>query len=462
MRSSWALCLLLMATWPAEMQGQNLFQRMLGRKQGNSALSDDIPTAALSNGIKIPLVGIGVGNMVQEVIPAIVSHAMRNDKKTRLIDTSSVSQNEHLVAKGIVDGADYLVNAGEEKVEVHVITKVWYTHLGYERTMIAVQNSIEALKPAFDHPNVDLKLHVMIHWPRCYDTIPWMNCEAEENLLPDEIKSLPPPPHTDKVNAWKGSWKALEALYKDENSPVTSIGVSNFHVKELEALVELATVKPHLLEANIWSFLYDPLLVNYAHRHNIHLVAFQVMEGILRNPQRTPFGYHHLLHVCNELSKNMRSKALMSEDAEVTAPMGVLAWLVQHSVSVVPKTTDLQHLKDNSAVSMHKIPSMTEKQAQIVAYAVEALISGDDMEEDAAIRITFHAKTKDLYLWWRDDEDDVEVMIKTIKKGEKFEERSHPGHKFKVYDHEDKNQASVEVFQVPASGRYGDHHDVEL
>jgi len=460
MRSSWILSIFYLATCFPEAIGQGLFQRMLGKRGGQNGSLEDVPTATLSNGIKIPLVGIGVGNMVAEVIPAIVSHSLRDDKKVRLIDTSSVSQNEHLVAQGIVEGAEYLAQSGISKVEVHVITKVWYTHLGYERTMVAVEESIQNLKPAIDHPNVDLKLHVMIHWPRCYETIPWMDCEGEENLLPDEIKKLTPPPHTDKVNAWKGSWKALEKLFQNSDNPVTSIGVSNFHVKELEALADMAVVKPHIVEANIWSFLYDPLLVNYSHRNNIHLVAFQVLEGTLRNPTRTPFAFHHLLAVCNELTKTMHSKGLLSADQEITAAQGVLAWLVQHAVSVIPKTTDLQHLKENSAVSISQIPALTEKQAQTVAHAVEALISGDDLEDDANIRVTFHAKTKDLYLWWRDDEDDVEVMIGTIKKGEKFDERSHPGHKFKVYDHEDKAQASFEVYQV--SGRYGDHHHVEL
>jgi len=459
MRSRGILCLLLLTLTGRSIQGQNFFQKILGKKSGDD---EDIPRASLSNGMKFPLVGIGVGNMVPEVIPAILSHALRDDKKTRLIDTSSVSQNEHVVAKGIVDGADYLVKQGmSDKVEIHVITKVWYTHLGYDRTMKAVQQTIENVRPALEHPNVDLKLHILIHWPRCYDTIPWMKCEAEEQTLPESIKSLPPPPHTDKVNAWKGSWKALETLYKDDKSPVASIGVSNFHVKELEELSKIATVKPHIIEANIWSFLYDPLLVNFAHRNGIHLVAFQIIDGVFGDPRRTPFSFHHLLSVCNDLAKTMQSKGLLTKDEEITAPQGLMAWLIQHSVSVIPRTTDLQHLKENSAVALGKIPPMTEKQAQTLAYAVEALISGEDMEEDAAIRVTFYAKTKDLHLWWRDDEDDVEILIATIKKGGKFDEKSHPGHKFKVYDHADKAQASsVELFQV--SGRYGDHHHVEL
>ena len=65
---------------------------MLGKKGKDGPLLDDVPTATLSSGAKIPLVGLGVGNMAAEVVPAIISHAMRSDKKIRLIDTSKVSQ----------------------------------------------------------------------------------------------------------------------------------------------------------------------------------------------------------------------------------------------------------------------------------------------------------------------------------------------------------------------------------
>lgn len=457
MRTSWLLGVLLLALQVANLHGQNLFGRLLGRRS-EGGLLDDVPTVKLSNGMKFPLVGLGVGNMSPDIVPAVVSHAIRNDKKTRMIDTSAVSGNEGLVAQGIVEGADYLVSSGVEKVEVHVVTKVWHTHLGYDRTMVAVANSIEKLAPAIDHPNVDLKLHVMIHWPRCYDSIPWMNCEGDESRLPEHVRSMQPSPSSDKANAWKGSWKALEKLYLDEESPVASIGVSNFHVKELQSLSKFATVKPHIMEANIRAFLYDPKMVNHAHKHDIHLIAYQSLEGTLRHPERTPFAYHHLLTVCNELTKSMRSNGLLGQDQEIHPPQGLLTWLIQHSVSVIPRTTDLLHLIENSASFMEKIPSLTEKQAQTVAYAMEAMISGTDMEEDEAIRVTFHAKTKDLYLWWRDDEDDVEILVATIKKGEHFKEETHPGHQYKLYDSEDKEEGKFELFQV--TGKYGDHHNI--
>jgi diketogulonate reductase-like aldo/keto reductase len=311
---------------------------------------------------------------------------------------------------------------------------------------------------ALEHQDVDLKLHVMIHWPRCYNGIPWMNCEDEENELPEEVKQAGPPPHVDKVNAWKGSWKALETLFNDEESPVVSIGVSNFHLQELQVLAELATVQPHMVETNMWSLLYDPLLVDYCHKRNIHLTAFHLMDGVIRNAESAPYAYHHILVVANELTKDMRAKGILTDKEEIAAAQVVLAWLVQHSVSVIPRTTDLIHLKENSAVSLAKIPPMTDEQVQKVAHSVEALISGEDVKEDAFLKLTFHAKSKDIYLYWHDKEYGGEIQVALIKKGGSFEESSHPGHIFRIYETEDKQ--NMEVFTV--EGNYGDHRHIEL
>mmetsp|Transcript_133505 Transcript_133505/g.198478 ORF Transcript_133505/g.198478 Transcript_133505/m.198478 type:complete len:466 (-) Transcript_133505:32-1429(-) len=465
MKYSLFLVALLVILQAPESASQGLFQRVArfatGKKGKGEGSLDGIPTATLVNGVQIPLVGLGVGNMLPDIIPAMVSHAVRQNKKTQLIDTSSVSNNEHLVARGIVEGAEVIAKmSGNEdtKLEVHVITKVWYTHLGYERTMLAVNSSIEKLKDAIDHPNVDLKIHVMIHWPRCYDSIPWMNCEQEENDLPAAVKQAGPPPHLDKVNAWKGSWKALETLYKNKSSPVVSIGVSNFHLQELEALSAMASVKPHMVETNMWSLLYDPLLVDYCHKNNIHLTAFHLMEGILRRAEDAAFAYHHLLTVANELTKKMQSSGDLPADQDISAPQVVLAWLVQHSISIIPRTTDLKHLFENSAVTLSKIPSMSDDQVQTVATSVEALISGDDLEEDAFVKLTFLAKEKDVYLYWHDQEFGGEIQVALIEKGKTFEESSHPGHTFRVYDSEDKSDYKL----YTVDGRYGDHNHVEL
>jgi len=428
----------------------------------------DVPTAKLSNGVEIPLIGLGVGNMQPEVVSAIISHGLKDDKNIRLIDTSYLSNNEFLVAKGIIEGVDRLIkkNNAEKhgKVEVHVVTKIWYTHLGYNRTLLSVKSSLENFQEAINHKNIELKVHMILHWPRCYDAIPWMNCLEEENSLSEEVKNSGPAPHLNKKNAWKESWMALESFVDDEKNPIASIGVSNFQLNELEELTTIAKIAPHIVETNTWSLLYDPLLIEFCHKRGIHLIANQLMEGVIRKADSAPFAYHHLLSIGNNMTKRMRSKGLLSSenndnDEEITAAQVVLSWLVQHSISVIPSTTDLYHLKENSASSISKIPSMDDSQVQIVAHSVEALISGEDLTEDAYVRVTFHAKSKDIYLYWHDPEFGGEIEVAKIEKGKSFEESSHPGHMFRIYDSSDSTDV-VESFTV--SGNYGEHRHIEL
>jgi diketogulonate reductase-like aldo/keto reductase len=470
------LSLLCLISQPSQTASQNLFQRLTklaggvgGGKKGNGSSDspqNDIPTTKLSNGVVFPLIGLGVGNMVPPIIPAMVSHALQDDKRIHMFDTSNVSKSEHLVAKGIIEGVEKLKKSGGlgagEKLQVHVVTKVWYTHLGYDRTKHAVQSSMEAMREVLDSDSVELSVHVMIHWPRCYDSIPWMNCEQEENALPDEVKQAGPPPHLDKVNAWKGSWKALEDMYTEKTYPIASIGISNFHLKEVEALVELARVQPHIVQTNVWSLLYDPLLVDYCHRRNVHLQAFHLMNGVLMKKDVSPFSFHHMEYVANTLKKDLVAKGDWKEETDLTVGHVLMAWLVQHQVSVIPRTTNLDHLRENSAVEIGKIPELTDQQVKTVAHSVEGLLSGDDLKDDAYIKVTFHAKTKDVFLYWTDEDSGGEIQVSLIEKGTSFEESTHPGHSFRIYDSEETkgDKKSFQLFTV--AGNYGDHHHVEL
>lgn len=473
-------CLLVIIDQPRRCHAKGFFGKLIGmakrenekgdtannntnnnrRSANNEYYSGDFPTTKLWNGVHFPLVGLGVGNMEPEVVSAIISHGLRDNKHIRLIDTAHVSQNEDLVAKGIVEGVEQLLKdtSDQEPVEVHVITKVWYTHLGYQRTLASAKSSLDSLKEAIDHPKVDVKVHIMLHWPRCYNEIPWMGCQAEEDELPDAIKKAGPPPHLNPDTAWKESWKALEELLKDKNNPIASIGVSNFQKRQLEELSSIATVAPHVVETNTWSLLYDPLLIEFCHKQGIHIVAHNLMEGVIHQSQDAPFASHHLLSVAHDMSKAMRAKGLLSEESrDLTDVQVVLAWLVQHSISIIPRTTDLYHLQENSAVSLQKIPPMDDSQVEIVAQSVEALISGEDLTEDAFVTVTFHAKSKDVFLYWHDPEFGGEIEVARIEKGKSFQESSHPGHTFKIYDVEG---SAMELFKVV--GNYGEHTHIEL
>ncbi len=54
---------------------------------------------------------------------------------------------------------------------VFLISKVWYSQLGFEQTLQAVERSLEQ----FSTPYLDMYL---IHWPQCYEDVEWMNCQV--------------------------------------------------------------------------------------------------------------------------------------------------------------------------------------------------------------------------------------------------------------------------------------------
>jgi len=73
--------------------------------KNNDGIIDDVPlTTTLSNGIVLPLVGLGVGNQHRHLVESMIHHGLNDDLRTRLIDTAHASGNEREVAKGITTG----------------------------------------------------------------------------------------------------------------------------------------------------------------------------------------------------------------------------------------------------------------------------------------------------------------------------------------------------------------------
>lgn len=456
MHSSLRVQLLLLLLWNLTVliHGQNnLFS---GFRKNKDGMLEDVPlTTKLSNDREIPLVGMGVGNLGHNRIEHMIYEGLKSENQIRLIDTAHASMNEKLVAKGFVSGVQRLVqedpkNNNDARIQVHVVTKIWYTYLGYERTKISVQESLEDLSEAIRDPRVDLKVHFLLHWPRCYDTISWMNCEEEEENLPVHVKKAGSPPHLDKERAWKESWRALEDMYNngDYSSLIASIGVSNFNNKDMEALLDVARVMPHLTQINVWSLIFDQDLVELCNRGNIHIQVYNVMNGIVGNAFKMPHAHHHLLAVAN---------ALHHPSEAVTGAQVILKWLVQFDMAIIPRTSDSGRLHENSAMALSQISNMTEPQLQAVTSIAEAMLDGQDMEEDVFVTVTFTATNEDMFVYFLPNEDSLQ-QIAYIEKGDSFQDKSHPHHKFRIFHA--TNPDRYHDYQV--QGKYGDHVEVNV
>jgi len=207
-------------------------------------------TVELSNGVAMPLLGLGTFMITDESqIHDVVLTAVETGY--RLIDTASIYKNEEAIGRALRD-------SGIAREEIFLTTKCWNDEQGYKAAREAFERSCDRLNVGY----VDLYL---VHWP------------AAEH--------------------YAGTWQALEELYADGR--VRAIGVSNFLSAHLEELAKVANIAPMLNQVEFHPRLQEPELVKYCKSHNVQIQAWApLMRGaigevteilqIARNHGKTP------------------------------------------------------------------------------------------------------------------------------------------------------------------------------
>ncbi len=172
--------------------------------------------------------------------------------------------------------------------EIFLTDKVWNTEQGYEKTLKAFKKSIKKLNTEY----LDLYL---IHWPQALN---------------------------------RETWKALEKLYRE--GYIRAIGVSNFTINHLKDLIENAEIIPSVNQIEFHPRLVQKDLMEYCKKYNIQLEAWSpLMRGMVF---QIPF-----------LKK-------LSQKYERTISQIVLRWDLQMGAAVIPKSTTLARIKENSDI----------------------------------------------------------------------------------------------------------------
>lgn len=205
----------------------------------------DISTTVttLSNGVDIPLVGLGVFKLEEgEEVSNSVKWAL--DAGYRSIDTAMVYKNEAGVGKAIKES-----NVARD--QIFLTTKVWNSDQGYDSTLRAFDTSLELLGEDY----VDLYL---VHWP---------------------VKGK-----------YVETWKALETLYKEKR--VRAVGVSNFLQHHLQDILEHSSLVPMVNQIEFHPGLQQPGLQSFCKEHHIQLEAWSpIMKGrVLDIPELNEIG----------------------------------------------------------------------------------------------------------------------------------------------------------------------------
>ncbi|WMJ81535.1 aldo/keto reductase [Clostridium sp. MB40-C1] len=234
----------------------------------------------LNNGVKMPWLGFGTykvenGDTVIESVKEALKIGYRH------IDTASYYGNEEGVGIAIKE-------SGVPREKIFLVSKVWNTDQGYEKTLKAFETSIKKLGTDY----LDLYL---IHWPQPLS---------------------------------KETWKALEKLYKEGR--VKAIGVSNFLVNHLEYLLEDAEVIPMVNQVEFHPYLIQNDLIEFCEKNNIQLEAWSpLMRGKIFE-----------IEILQELAKKYGK----------TIPQIVLRWDLQMGVVTIPKSVTPSRIKENSDI----------------------------------------------------------------------------------------------------------------
>ena len=191
----------------------------------------------LNNGLRMPMVGLGVYNISERETQRVVEDAI--SVGYRSIDTAAMYYNE----KGV---GDAVRACGVPREELFITTKICDSCYTKEETLRTVDHSMKQL--GLDY--VDLML---IHWPVGNPTVMW---------------------HT------------LEELY--EQGMFKAIGISNFYPNTFPKIVDDAKVMPVVNQCETHVLYQQRKMLEYLKPYNVALEAWSPLaegrHGIFKNP----------------------------------------------------------------------------------------------------------------------------------------------------------------------------------
>jgi diketogulonate reductase-like aldo/keto reductase len=249
----------------------------------------DVSTLTLNNGVTLPALGLGVFQTPPEETRDAVTAALAAGY--RHIDTAAAYGNERQVGEAIAASS-------VDRSDVFVETKIWISDYGYDQTLHGFEKSARKL-------GVEVIDLLILH-----------------QALPSQF---------DKTLE---AYRALETLLAD--GKVRAIGVSNFMVDHLTALLDRATVVPAVNQIEVHPYFQQRDVQAFNARHGILTQAWSPIGGITFYRDS---GHSNALHdpVIGDIAQAHRKSA-----AQV-----MLRWHLQQNRSAIPKSTNPARIAEN-------------------------------------------------------------------------------------------------------------------
>lgn len=210
-----------------------------------------VPNAILSNGEKMPVLGMGTFGSdtysADEIAAAVVGAAGFGQ---RAFDCASVYANE----KEIGEALEVVIAGGIPRAELFITSKVWNDMHGEGEVIDSCKQSLSDLGLEY----LDLYL---VHWP--FPNFHPPGCSVESRS-PDAKPYI----HENYMK----TWAQMEQLV--DMGLVKSIGTSNMTIPKMELLLRDCRIKPVVNEMECHPHFQQPELFDYLVAHNIQPIGY--------------------------------------------------------------------------------------------------------------------------------------------------------------------------------------------
>lgn len=362
-----------------------------------------VPKGVLSNGLEIPLVGLGCASGVRT--PHVAS-ALRLGY--RFLDTAqsySWGYHEDEVGSALhtfwhtYNQTSSHHHHHEDSPSGHgpvwVQTKIHPQDLGYHATKRAVEASLQRLQ-------VDSIDSVLIHKPRCWKEI------------------CPKAPE----GTWQDSWKALEEFY--HQGTIQALGICDVTETLLDELLE-QEIPPHIIQNWMDPIHQDKVIRQRCQEHGIQYQAYSSLGSQW---------IHHRGYQQNPVLENPTLLRL-AQKYQVAVPQIILRWATGHGISVLPASTKEEHQRANLLDSFDF--QLTPQEIASID-ALDGQVPNRPTKNPEAVSIQFENPSelgKHVDLFWYNPNEESEVKIQTnIPPGDSVHLESFHGHEFVYKDSE--------------------------
>jgi len=286
----------------------------------------------LHNGSTMPLIGLGVWKIPNEITAETVYNAIKLGY--RLLDCASDYGNEKEVGQGLAKAfAEKIV----KREEMFITSKLWTTNHAREHVEPACRRTLADLQLDY----LDLYL---IHFPIALAYVDF-------NVRYPAGWEFDPAKKTGLVFVdvtYRETWEGMEQLVP--KGLTKNIGVSNINCQAIMELLKYAKIKPAVNQIEHHPYLQQPQLINYCASKGIAITAFSPLGGA----SYIQLGNKDAIHTTSLMELDQIKQ--IAAHHNVTPAQVLFRWAVQRNIAIVPKSSNVDRLKENISLNFQLSP----------------------------------------------------------------------------------------------------------